>query len=158
GRVQHLPARDRRAPRRASRGRGGGGRRRGGSPERRSACSVRGAAPRLGTRRGAACGALPHKARQLQGAARGQVCRVAAAKRDGQGRKEAADVEFMTRMSKNDVVKAETAKLEIGEALGMIETRGLVSLIEAADAMVKAANVVIVAWDKVDAGLVTVLV
>jgi ethanolamine utilization protein EutM len=61
-------------------------------------------------------------------------------------------------MSKNDAVKAETAKLEVGEALGMIETRGLVSMIEAADAMVKAANVVIVAWDKVDAGLVTVLV
>ena len=61
-------------------------------------------------------------------------------------------------MSKNDAVKAETAKLEVGEALGMIETRGRVSMIEAADAMVKAANVVIVAWDKVDAGLVTVLV
>ena len=56
-------------------------------------------------------------------------------------------------MSKNDAVKAETAKLEVGEALGMIETRGLVAMIEAADAMVKAANVVIVAWDKVDAGL-----
>ena len=61
-------------------------------------------------------------------------------------------------MTRNDVVKAETAKLEVGEALGMIETRGLVGLIEGADAMVKAANVVIVAWDKVDAGLVTVLV
>jgi ethanolamine utilization protein EutM len=61
-------------------------------------------------------------------------------------------------MTKNDGVKAEAAKLEVGEALGMIETRGLVSLIEAADAMVKTANVVIVAWDKVDAGLVTVLV
>jgi microcompartment protein CcmL/EutN len=61
-------------------------------------------------------------------------------------------------MTKNDVVKAEAAKLDVGEALGMIETRGLVSLIEAADAMVKTANVVIVAWDKVDAGLVTVLV
>src|SRR4026209_2237345 len=61
-------------------------------------------------------------------------------------------------MSKNEVVKAETAKLQMGEALGMIETRGLVSLIEAADAMVKAANVPIVAWDKVDASLVTVLV
>jgi ethanolamine utilization protein EutM len=60
--------------------------------------------------------------------------------------------------NKNDVVKAEAARLEVGEALGMIETRGLVSLIEAADAMVKAANVLIVAWDKVDAGLVTVLV
>ncbi len=61
-------------------------------------------------------------------------------------------------MSKNEVVKAETAKLQMGEALGMIETRGLVPLIEAADAMVKTANVTIVAWDKVDAGLVTVLV
>jgi ethanolamine utilization protein EutM len=61
-------------------------------------------------------------------------------------------------MTKNDVAKAEAAKLDVGEALGMIETRGLVSLIEAADAMVKTANVVIVAWDKVDAGLVTVLV
>lgn len=61
-------------------------------------------------------------------------------------------------MTKNDAVKGEAAKLDVGEALGMIETRGLVSLIEAADAMVKTANVVIVAWDKVDAGLVTVLV
>jgi microcompartment protein CcmL/EutN len=61
-------------------------------------------------------------------------------------------------MPKNDVVRAEAARLEVGEALGMIETRGLVGLIEAADAMVKAANVLIVAWDKVDAGLVTVLV
>jgi len=60
--------------------------------------------------------------------------------------------------NKNDAVRAEAARLEVGEALGMIETRGLVSLIEAADAMVKAANVLIVAWDKVDAGLVTVLV
>jgi microcompartment protein CcmL/EutN len=60
--------------------------------------------------------------------------------------------------NKNDVVRAEAQRLEVGEALGMIETRGLVSLIEAADAMVKAANVLIVAWDKVDAGLVTVLV
>jgi ethanolamine utilization protein EutM len=60
-------------------------------------------------------------------------------------------------MAKSDL-KAEAAKLEIGEALGMVETRGLVSLIEAADAMVKTANVVIVSWEKVDAGLVTVLV
>jgi bacterial microcompartment shell protein len=61
-------------------------------------------------------------------------------------------------MAKTDVVRTETSKLEVGEALGMIETRGLVGLIEAADVMVKTANVVIVAWDKVDAGLVTVLV
>ena len=44
------------------------------------------------------------------------------------------------------------------EALGMIETRGLVASIEAADAMVKSANVVLVSYEKVGGGLVTVLV
>ena len=43
-------------------------------------------------------------------------------------------------------------KQEYGEALGMVETRGLVGMIEAADAMVKAANVIFVGWQKVDAG------
>jgi microcompartment protein CcmL/EutN len=47
---------------------------------------------------------------------------------------------------------------EIGDALGMVETRGLVGMIEAADAMVKTANVVLVGWQKVDAGLVTAIV
>ena len=46
----------------------------------------------------------------------------------------------------------------MGEALGMIETRGLVGMIEAADAMLKTANVVLVSWQKVDAGLVTALI
>ena len=41
------------------------------------------------------------------------------------------------------------------EALGMVETRGLVSLIEASDAMLKAANVDMMGWDRVGAGLVT---
>jgi len=45
-----------------------------------------------------------------------------------------------------------------GEALGMIETLGLVGMIEAADAMVKTANVVFVGWQKVDAGMVTAIV
>lgn len=47
---------------------------------------------------------------------------------------------------------------EIGDALGMIETRGFIGMIEAADAMVKTANVVFVGWQKVDAGLVTAIV
>jgi hypothetical protein len=47
---------------------------------------------------------------------------------------------------------------DYGEALGLIETRGLVGMIEAADAMVKAANVTFVGWQKVDAGLVTAIV
>lgn len=43
------------------------------------------------------------------------------------------------------------------EALGMIETRGLVALIEAADAMVKAAEVKLVKYEKVGGGYVTVM-
>ena len=44
------------------------------------------------------------------------------------------------------------------QALGMIETKGLVAAIEAADAMVKAANVHLIGKEKVGAGLVTVMV
>ena len=44
------------------------------------------------------------------------------------------------------------------EALGMVETRGLVASIEAADAMVKAANVVLIGKEYIGAGYVTVMV
>jgi ethanolamine utilization protein EutM len=44
------------------------------------------------------------------------------------------------------------------QALGMIETKGLVASIEAADAMVKAANVVLIGKEQVGGGLVTVMV
>src|SRR3990167_5961262 len=44
------------------------------------------------------------------------------------------------------------------EALGMVETKGLIGSIEAADAMVKAANVVLVGKEYIGAGYVTVLV
>ncbi len=44
------------------------------------------------------------------------------------------------------------------EALGMIETKGLVAMIEASDAMVKAANVKLVNYEKIGAGYVTALV
>ena len=43
------------------------------------------------------------------------------------------------------------------EALGMVECMGLVAMIEAADAMVKAANVRLVGYEMVDAGLVTAI-
>lgn len=43
------------------------------------------------------------------------------------------------------------------DALGMIETRGLVACVEAADAAVKAANVRLVGYEKVGTGLVTIL-
>src|SRR5438876_6402801 len=41
------------------------------------------------------------------------------------------------------------------EALGMIETKGLTALIEASDAMLKAANVTMLGWQKIGSGLVT---
>ncbi len=44
------------------------------------------------------------------------------------------------------------------EALGMIETRGLVAAIEAADAMVKSAEVVLIGTEKIGSGLVSVMV
>ena len=44
------------------------------------------------------------------------------------------------------------------EALGMIETKGLVAMIEAADAMVKAANVTLIGYEKIGAGFVTAIV
>ena len=44
------------------------------------------------------------------------------------------------------------------EALGMIETKGLTALIEASDAMVKAANVRLVGWEKIGSGYVTAFV
>ncbi len=44
------------------------------------------------------------------------------------------------------------------EALGLIETKGLVPLIEASDAMIKAAKVTIVGYEKIGGGYVTVLV
>ena len=44
------------------------------------------------------------------------------------------------------------------QALGMVETRGLIGSIEAADAMVKAANVTLIGKEKIGSGLVTVMV
>src|SRR6185369_2157600 len=60
-------------------------------------------------------------------------------------------VEFRFNRVAND-------KPHLGDALGMIETRGLTGMIEAADAMLKTANVVLVSWQKVDAGLVTAII
>ena len=46
----------------------------------------------------------------------------------------------------------------MSEALGMVETKGLVGAIEAADAMVKSANVSLMGYEKIGSGLVTVMV
>ncbi len=44
------------------------------------------------------------------------------------------------------------------EALGVIETKGLVPLVEASDAMLKAANVTLIGWTKIGSGLVSAMV
>src|SRR5581483_11572536 len=51
-----------------------------------------------------------------------------------------------------------SARMASSDALGMVETRGLIGSVEAADAMVKAANVVLVGKEYIGAGYVTVLV
>ena len=59
-------------------------------------------------------------------------------------------------VEKPEIKKEE--KIMALEALGMVETRGLVAAIEAADAMLKAANVVLVGTEKIGSGLVSVMV
>src|SRR5437764_14453097 len=44
------------------------------------------------------------------------------------------------------------------EALGLIETKGMVALVEASDAMLKSANVTLIGWQKIGGGLVTAMV
>jgi len=56
-----------------------------------------------------------------------------------------------------EVIKKEEKRMS-QEALGMVETRGLVASIEAADTMLKAANVVLVGTEKIGSGLVTIMV
>jgi len=60
-------------------------------------------------------------------------------------------------ITKKEIIKEEV-KMTQKEALGMIETRGLVAAIEAADAMLKAANVELVGTEKIGSGLVSVMV
>ena len=59
-------------------------------------------------------------------------------------------------IKKEVIIKEE--KIMSQEALGMVETRGLVAAIEAADSMLKAANVVLVGTEKIGSGLVSVIV
>ncbi len=59
--------------------------------------------------------------------------------------------------NKVEKVVKEEVKMSL-EALGMVETRGLVAAIEAADAMLKAANVVLLGTEKIGSGLVSVMV
>ena len=73
---------------------------------------------------------------------------------------EAVKTETIETKIETKTVKSETKyeKRMAQEALGMVETRGLVASIEAADAMLKAANVTLVGTEKIGSGLVSVMV
>lgn len=68
---------------------------------------------------------------------------------------ETAHNEVVTKKVKKE---SKEEKRMAQEALGMVETRGLVAAIEAADAMLKAANVSLVGTEKIGSGLVSVMV
>ena len=59
---------------------------------------------------------------------------------------------------KTEAIQEKEKKHMVQQALGMVETRGLVAAIEAADAMLKAANVELVGTEKIGSGLVSVMV
>ena len=75
-----------------------------------------------------------------------------------------APTKTVQRVNKKPEVQeqAQPKKVEVvkmtQQALGMVETRGLVAAIEAADAMLKSANVVLVGTEKIGSGLVSVMV
>lgn len=70
----------------------------------------------------------------------------------------AASGTIVKKVDQTDPVIQKEDKKMAQEALGMVETRGLVANIEAADAMCKAANVSLVGTEKIGSGLVTVMV
>ncbi len=67
------------------------------------------------------------------------------------------DIKEIKAEPKTEPAQPEVRKMT-NQALGMIETRGLVAAIEAADAMLKAANVELVGTEKIGSGLVSVMV
>ena len=69
----------------------------------------------------------------------------------------AETVQKKAKVQEEPVIQKEERRMS-QEALGMVETRGLVAAIEAADTMLKAANVVLVGTEKIGSGLVTVMV
>ena len=85
----------------------------------------------------------------------------AAPKKESAAKTAAADAAEADKIVKNvgeaPIIHKEEKRMA-QEALGMVETRGLVANIEAADAMSKAANVSLVGTEKIGSGLVTVMV
>ena len=88
------------------------------------------------------------------GAAKKSTAKAASAKKTTTAKAPAKTVQRVRRTAK----QTEQEKRMSQEALGMVETRGLVASIEGADTMLKAANVVLVGTEKIGSGLVTVMV
>ena len=80
----------------------------------------------------------------------------APAQRTTRAAKPAAPKAAKVETAQPKIIKEEKKMAQ--EALGMVETRGLVAAIEAADAMLKAANVELVGTEKIGSGLVSVMV
>jgi ethanolamine utilization microcompartment shell protein EutS len=78
----------------------------------------------------------------------------AASRKTAAEKTDAAQTAAQAKVADNN---KEVTKMAV-EALGMVETRGLVAAIEAADAMVKAANVTLIGTERIGSGLVTVMV
>lgn len=112
-------------------------------------------------------GGAPHIPAEMA-ALREELPRGIPEKKPGRKKREspsAATVEKAKRAKEPSVTQIEQVKTERSHtkmantnALGMVETKGLVAAIEAADAMVKAANVQLVGKEQVGGGLVTVMV
>ena len=92
------------------------------------------------------------------------TAKAAATKKTTTAKSPAKTVQRVRKTVQKVETKAETITIQkeekrmSQEALGMVETRGLVASIEAADTMLKAANVVLVGTEKIGSGLVTVMV
>ena len=98
----------------------------------------------------------------FSGSPRSRRVRRAAAGKQGRGNsaniRRTHGVDRRCGEESEEIEIAESARSTMGEALGMVETKGLVAMIEAADAMVKAAKVTLVGWEKIGAGYVTAIV
>ncbi len=94
----------------------------------------------------------PSGARRQKAPAKEELTSLAAAVKGGGAVKQTAD------KGEHPAQERSTKQMANTNALGMVETKGLVGAIEAADAMVKAANVQLVGKEQVGGGLVTVMV
>ena len=96
-----------------------------------------------------------NRVRAAQSATTAAKTAKAATEKVKETKKETTQVQHTTEVK--SVTKKEEKRMS-QEALGMVETRGLVAAIEAADAMCKSANVTLVGTEKIGSGLVTVMV